>query len=189
MLLVVVWNVHRFQVGVEGPVLVDQEVLGPAVDSHRRDPAVVDLLDDGERIFRAAGRLLAEDPDDLRGEFFRLLRVGAEKGQGAGVGVDASEHLVMLEPELDRAVAPHREPADRPAEALGSDREGPLDQFDDVLDQIVFVGVSLGGVGIPPPATVRHDDHQGEALDIAFDTRPSHPDGVVVGEPVEEVED
>ncbi len=67
ILLVVVWNVHRFQVGVEGPVLVEQEVLGPAVDSHRRDPAVVDLLDDGERVFRASGRLLAEDPDELRG--------------------------------------------------------------------------------------------------------------------------
>jgi hypothetical protein len=96
---------------------------------------------------------------------------------------------VVLQRDLDRAIAPHREPADGPARTLGADGEGALDQADDVLDQVVLVGVPLDGVGVPASAAVGHHDHQRQPGDIALDARPAHPDRVVVGEPVEQVID
>ena len=73
-----------------------------------------------------------------------------EEAEGPGVGIDAGEHLVVLQPELDRAVAAHREPADGPAGALGLDGEGPVDQADDVLDQVVLVGVAHAALVYQP---------------------------------------
>ena len=116
-----------------------------------------------------------------------LVVVLVEDSQGPGVGVDAGEHLVVLEPELDRAVAAHRQPADRPAGTLGLHRERPIDQADDVLDQVVLVGVAGLGVGVPAPAAVGHDHDQGQALDVALDAGPPHPDRVVVGQAVQQV--
>ena len=49
-LLVLVRDVQRLQVLVEVAVLVEQEVVGPAVDPERRDPAMVDPLDERERV-------------------------------------------------------------------------------------------------------------------------------------------
>ena len=62
-------------------------------------------------------------------------------------------------------------------------------EADDVLDQVVLVGVADLGVGVPAPAAVGHDDDQGQALDVALDARAPHPDRVVVRQAVEQVED
>ena len=53
-LFVLVSNVLRFQVFVKGPVLLDQEIALAAINAKRGNAAVVDPLDDGERVFRTA---------------------------------------------------------------------------------------------------------------------------------------
>ena len=73
ILLILVLDLQTFEVGVEGPVLAEEEVFGPAVDPHRGDPAVVHPLDDPIGVIGAALGRLAEDPLELGADPAGLL--------------------------------------------------------------------------------------------------------------------
>ncbi len=173
---------------MEGPVLAEEEVVGPAVDPQRGNPPVVQLRDDPERVVGAVLGVPAEDPLELGADRPRLLRdVLAENAQGPRVRVGRAEHLGILQRELDRAIAPHRQPADGPTRPLGPDRERPLDQTDHVFDQVILVGEPVHRVRVPPPTTVGHHDHQGHPGDVTLDAGPAVPGRVVIRQAVEEV--
>ena len=181
----------QFQVFLKFAVLLDQEVVGPAVDPQRRDPAVVDLLDECERVLGSSSGRLAEDRDELGTALRGLGGVEAGEAQGAGMRVDAGERVGVLQTKLDRAVAAHREAANGAAGALGLDRERAVDQANDVLDQVVLISIAgpgTDGVGVPAPAAVGHDNDQREPGRIALDAGAPHPDRVVVGQAMEQVE-
>ena len=78
-LLVFVRDVQRLQVAMERPVLLQQEVVGAAVDQERGDAAVVDPFDDGERVLGSSLGRLAEDPLELGVQFLDLLWGRAER--------------------------------------------------------------------------------------------------------------
>ena len=80
-LLVFVRDVHRFEMLVERAVLVEQEVVLAAVDPQRGDAAVVDLLDDGEGVFRTAPWAFAEDPFELGLDVLDAIVLGLVLGE------------------------------------------------------------------------------------------------------------
>ena len=57
------------------------------------------------------------------------------------------------------------------------------------LSDVGSPGGAVEVVGVEATSAVGHDDDEGEVTDIPFDASVPHPDGVVVGESVEEVED
>ena len=80
-LLVLVGDVHRVQMAVEGAILVEQEVGLAAVEPQRGDPAVVHPLDQGERVFRSPPGRLAEDAIELRAQVLDACRsCGSPRG-------------------------------------------------------------------------------------------------------------
>jgi len=73
------------------------------------------------------------------------------------------------------------------ARPLLLDREVPLDEAHDVLEEVVLVGVAVLRVAEPAPAAVGHHDDQRHPERVALQERPAHPGRVVVGEAVEQV--
>src|SRR4051812_42443627 len=67
-LFIFVGDVQGLQVLVERPVLVEQEIAGPAVDPQGRDPAVIDGLREAERVVGASLVFFAEDALELGAE-------------------------------------------------------------------------------------------------------------------------
>ncbi len=57
-----------------------------------------------------------------------------------------------------------------------------------VLHDVALVGGAALGVRVEPAAAVRHDHDERHARHVALDGRAPRPDGVIVGEAVEEVE-
>src|SRR5581483_1008487 len=130
-LFIFVRDAARFQMLVELAVLRDQEVVDPAVDPHQRNQAVVDPLDQRERVLGAPLGRLAEDGEELGTALGGLVRVEPREAEGTRVRVYAAKHITVLEAELDRAVTAHREPADRTPRAFSLYRKGTVDQTDD----------------------------------------------------------
>ena len=54
--LVFMRNVQRLEMVMKRPVFFEQEIVGAAIDTKRRDPAMINALDKGERIFRSFRR-------------------------------------------------------------------------------------------------------------------------------------
>src|SRR5262245_10211120 len=106
---------------------------------------------------------IAEDSLELDGNVLDSRIRGPvlpENAQSSRVRVDAAEHLVMLQPQLDGPITSHGETANRSSRSFGTDRKRSVYQPDHVLDQVVLVSISDLGVSIPAAASVRHDHHQ-----------------------------
>ena len=104
-LLVLVGDLHLFEVGVEGPVLVEEEVLESRSRSAWagiRPWSIFSTMANG-----SSGPPDGDLPKILENSglsCFDLPGVQPEEPEGARVGIDAAEHLVMLQADLDRPV-------------------------------------------------------------------------------------
>ncbi len=181
--------------GVEFAVLVEEEVVGAAVEAE--GGAEMERAFFGERagIVGAAAQSWSEEGFEfgLLGVVFLGARFGfVERGhEGAGVGSGGAEGVGEFECEFEGAVAAHGESADDAAFAPGDGGEEAVDEGEDVLGDVVFVGSAGGGfgVGVPAAGGRGHDDDEGDVGGVAFEGGAAEPGGVVVGEAVEEVED
>ncbi len=132
-------------------------------------------------------RRLAENSLKLRSDILDHIRI-AKYVESTRVRVDAGKRLGVLEPELDRPVTAHRQAADRTARPFGLHRESPIDKGDDVLDEIVFVREAFQSIGVPAAAAIGHDHDEWEGSRVALDAGAAHPDCMIVGQPVQEIE-
>ena len=76
---------------------------------------------------------------------------------------------------------------ERPPIRAGMERL--FDEIRQLLGNMFAPMRALRMVGVEAAAAVGHDDDERQPRDIAFDARAAHPDGVVVGEAMEEIED
>ena len=108
----------------------------------------------------AVGRVL----DEFAG------RLGVRRRREAS---DPGERVQVLQPEIERLSAAHRQPGQRPALAVGLHRVEFLDEGDQVLDEVVLEGgecrALLGDwvpreTSLPGSAVGQHDDHRNHFL-------------------------
>lgn len=162
--MVFVGEVEGVEVGVEFAVLVEEEVGEAAVDAEGGAEVEGAFFGEGGGVVGAALPIGAEDGlvlGELGGEFFRAEFGFVERGhEGAGVGGGAAEEVGEFEGEFDGAVAAHGEAADDAAFAAGDGGEEAVDEGEDVLGEVVFVGEAggRGGVGVPAAGGAGHDD-------------------------------
>ena len=193
--LVFMGEVKGLEVGVEFAILLEEEVICAAVKAEGGAEVWGAVFGEGEGVVGAVLPVGAEDGlefGELGGEIFGA-GLGFVEGseEGTGVGGGAAEEVGEFEGEFDGAVAAHGEAADDAAFPARNGGKNSVDEGEDVFDDVVFVGEAGGrrGVGVPAAGGAGHDDDHGEGGGVAFDGGAAGPDGVVVAEAVEEVED
>ena len=171
--------------------LREEPVLGAVGELERGEESLLlALFGEGEEVEGAAGGIGA-----AHGVEFGLSSRGAGDvafvavGEASGEAVDGAVASGVAHGEPEGAVAAHGESADGASGGVGSGVEGVFDEVGEFLSDVGSPGGAVEVVGIEATSAVGHDDDEGEVTDIPFDAGVPHPDGVVVGESVEEVED
>ena len=171
--------------------LREEPVFGAVVDfDFRNETGLQAVFRGGEQVERAARVLFADHRPVFcftagRAEFIFHMAVG----QAAGMAVDGAVAARIAHGEAQGAVAAHGEAADGAAVAVRAGVECLFDEIRQLLGDMFAPMRALGVVGVEAAAAVGHDDDERQPRDIAFDACAAHPDGVVVGEAMEEIED
>src|SRR5690606_17173812 len=101
-----------------------------------------------------------------------------------------NEFLGILQPELQRTEAAHREPRDRPLVTAGVRAKLLIDLGDQFLNNVAlpFLIRLRNAVRIPTVAALGHNDDEFIGLRVFGDLREVGPVIVVAGQPVEQID-
>ena len=105
------------------------------------------------------------------------------------MAVDGAIAARIAHGETQSTIAAHGKAADSAACAIRAGMESLFDEIGHFLSDVFAPFRALCVVGIETTATVGHDDDERQTRDIAFDACTAHPDRMIVGKTMEEIED
>ncbi len=174
--------------GVEEPsVHAQQLVLGAAVQEQGRQRCGIGSGQQAAQVVLGTGEI-ASRPDPL-GEMAGVQLQAQRRGiQRPGEARGGGEALRMVQRQLERPEAAHRQARDEGVLPGGGDAEGAGDQLRQLLGDEGPVRLPHRLVGVEGAAHLGH--HHRDALlgRVPFDRGAPFPDGAVIAEPVQQVE-
>ena len=171
----------------EPPVHAQQLVLGAAVQEQGRQRCGVGSGQQAAQVVLGTGEI-ASRPDPL-GEMAGVQLQAQRRGiQRPGEARGGGEALRMVQGQLERAEAAHRQAGDEGVLPSSGDAEGAGDQLRQLLGDEGPVRLPHRFVGVEGAAHLGH--HHGDALlgRVPLDRGAALPDGAVIAEPVQQVE-
>ena len=169
----------------EPAVRLDQPVPGAARDVQGRERGDVGSLEHPERV-QLVRRLAVEHPSDQR---VPLVAPGEQaEVHGSGQAGRRPVPLRMAQRQLQGAVPSHRQPGDIGPGGVAGHPEEAVHELGELVCDVAPVRVPVDLVGVEAASRRGHHDRQPGRRGIPLDRGVSGPRGVVVGQPVQQIQ-